>query len=147
MRRAEQSIVGTAYCFDYQEGANALIYCLRAGSGVQVRILLDEGQQKKPSSKQQPMRVRTLQEWGVQFRLYSPQGRGRYAVMHAKSWCIDGSILVGGSPNFTSNGLEQSEELMFIIESDAREDIMTSYLEWFENLWGQSRELPRADDA
>ena len=67
--------------------------------------------------------------------------------MHAKSWCIDGSILVGGSPNFTSNGLEQSEELMFVFEGDVREDAMTSYLEWFENLWGQSRELPREGDA
>ena len=62
-------------------------------------------------------------------------------------WCIDGSILVSGSPNFTQNGLEHSEELMFVVESDAREEIMTTYLEWFENLWGQSRELPLADDA
>merc|ERR1712039_774079 len=101
------------------------MYCRRAGSGVQVRVLLDEGQHKRPSSKQQPVRVRTLQEWGVQFRLYSPAGRGRHAVMHAKSWCIDGSTLVGGSPNFTSNGLEHSEELMFVFEGDAREDVMT----------------------
>ena len=139
--------MGTAYCFDYQDGVNALMYCRRAGSGVQVRVLLDEGQQKKPSSKQQPARVRTLQEWGVQFRLFSPTGRGRHAVMHAKSWCIDGCTLIGGSPNFTSNGLECSEELMIVVECDSGDNLITSYLEWFENLWSVSRELPRDGDV
>ena len=67
--------------------------------------------------------------------------------MHAKSWCIDGTTLVGGSPNFTSNGLECSEELMFVIECDSGENLITSYLEWFENLWSVSRELPRDGDA
>ena len=147
LRRAEQSIVGTAYCFDYPDGVSALTHCRRPGSAVEIRVILDEGQQRKPSCSQQKARVNTLREWGVQFRVYSPPDRGRHAVMHAKSWCIDGSILVGGSPNFTSNGLEKSEELMFVSEVDPGEEAVTDYLEWFEGLWSRSQELPLEGSA
>ena len=47
LSQAEQSIVGTAYCFDYPEGCRALAGRQRAG--VKVRVLLDYGQHRKPS--------------------------------------------------------------------------------------------------
>ena len=82
LRRAEQSIVGTAYCFDYAEGIKILSEKRRRN--ISVRVLIDETQYKKPSCKQQPMSISHLLEWGVEFRSYKPD-RGVYAVMHAKS--------------------------------------------------------------
>ena len=72
-----------------------------------------------------------LLEWGVEFRTYSPD-RGRFAIMHAKSWAVDGSIALLGSANFTNNGMENSEEVLAVIRNDG---YITDYLAWFERLW------------
>ena len=66
LRRVEQSIVGTAYCFDYAEGIRVLSEKRR--HDISVRALIDETQYKKPSCKQQPMSISHLLEWGVEFR-------------------------------------------------------------------------------
>ena len=52
--------------------------------------------------------------------------------MHVKSWVIDGATALTGSPNFSNNGIEKSEELLTIIRN---EEFITGYLEWFERLW------------
>ena len=96
-----------------------------------MRVLIDASQYKKPSSKQQPSSISLLLEWGVEFRAFKPD-RGEYAVMHAKSWAVDGSTVITGSPNFTTNGMERSEEALTIIRDDG---YITNYLEWFERLW------------
>ena len=129
LRKAEQCIVGTAYCFDYSEGIRILSDKRRRS--VSVRVLLDETQYKKPSCKRQPESISHLLEWGVEFRSYKPD-RGSYAVMHAKSWVVDGATVITGSPNFTVNGMENSEELLTIIRND---DYISEYLAWFERIW------------
>ena len=96
-----------------------------------VRVLLDETQYRRPSCKQQPWSISSLQEWGVEFRVFKPD-RGTYAVMHAKTWVIDGTTALTGSPNFTNNGMENSEEVLTVIRCD---EYVTGYLEWFERLW------------
>ena len=53
--------------------------------------------------------------------------------MHAKSWVVDGATALVGSPNFTVNGMENSEEILTIIRS---EEYISDYLEWSERLWG-----------
>ena len=52
--------------------------------------------------------------------------------MHAKSWVVDGATVITGSPNFTVNGMENSEELLTIIRND---DYISEYLAWFERIW------------
>ena len=132
-RQAEQAIMGTAYCFDYPDACRVLESRRRAG--VQVRILLDGGQHASPSCKQQPARIAELLEWGVEFRSFSP-GRGTYSVLHAKTWALDGRVYLGGSANFTSNGLEKSEEQLVIVKD---ENFLASYMDWFEGLWAQGK--------
>ena len=131
-RQAEQAIMGTAYCFDYPEACRVLESKRRAG--VQVRILLDGGQHASPSCKQQPSRIAELLAWGV-VRSFSP-GRGTYSVLHAKTWALDGRVYLGGSANFTSNGLEKSEEQLVIVKD---ENFLASYMDWFEGLWAQGK--------
>ena len=55
-------------------------------------------------------------------------------MMHAKTWALDGRVYLGGSPNFTTNGLERSEEQMVIVKD---EPFLASYMDWFEGLWAQ----------
>ena len=127
--RAEQSIVGTAYCFDYPEGCKAL--AARQRSGVRVRVLSDHGQHLKPSCVNQHDRVAELLAWGVEFKTYRPP-TGDKSCMHVKSWVCDGEVLIGGSANFTRNGIQNNVEHLIITRDD---ESITLYLEWFERLW------------
>ena len=136
LRQAEQTIVGTQYCFDYSEGISILESKLR--QRVEIRILLDKGQfLKKKSCASQVEKVRALQEWGVGFKMYTPPG-SLYGSMHAKTWVCDGQVYVGGSANFTRNSLTNSEENVVIIKSDS---VIMQYLEWFERLWALAEEI------
>jgi phosphatidylserine/phosphatidylglycerophosphate/cardiolipin synthase-like enzyme len=127
--QAEQSIVGTAYCFDYPEGCRAL--AARQRSGVKVRVLLDHGQHLKPSCVSQADRVAELSSWGVEFKTYKPP-TGDKSCMHVKSWVCDGEVLIGGSANFTRNGIQNNVEHLIITRDD---ESITLYLEWLEHLW------------
>ena len=73
----------------------------------------------------------------MEFRSFKPD-RGAYAVMHAKTWVVDGTTALVGSPNFTVNGMEKSEEVLTIIRCDG---YISQYMEWFEQLWGVAEEV------
>ena len=138
LRAAEQSIVGTAYCFDSVEGIR-LIEDRRRNHNVMVRILLDAGQYAEPSASKQPGSIEQMLLCGVEFRTYKPD-RGKFAIMHAKTWAIDGSVAVTGSANFTNNGMLYSEEAIVVIRDPG---YITNYLEWFERLWDQGVPVTR----
>jgi phosphatidylserine/phosphatidylglycerophosphate/cardiolipin synthase-like enzyme len=74
-------------------------------------------------------------EWGIEFKTYRPPV-GHYSAMHPKSWVCDGEVYLGGSVNFTSNGVNRNEEHLLIIKD---EEVVTTYLEWFERLWFAGR--------
>ena len=126
---AEQTIYGTQYCFDDPVGCAVLQSRLRAG--IQVRLLLDEGQHKKPSCSNQHARVNDLKEWGAAVKTHKPPAGG-FASMHAKTWLCDGLVYMGGSCNFTRNSLTNNVENLIILKSETEAQ---SYLNWFEELW------------
>ena len=126
---AEQTIYGTQYCFDDPVGCAVLQSRLRAG--IQVRLLLDEGQHKKPSCSNQHARVNDLKEWGAAVKTHKPPAGG-FASMHAKTWLCDGLVYLGGSCNFTRNSLTNNVENLVIMKSETEAQ---SYLNWFEELW------------
>ena len=139
LRQAEQTIVGTQYCFDFDEGISALEGRVRSAN-VKIRILLDKGQQSssKPSCKTQADKVKRLQAWGVEFKMFKPPGAG-FASLHAKTWLCDGLVYIGGSANFTNNSLNNSQEHVVIIKDN---EFTTKYLAWFEGLWAIAEEVP-----
>ena len=139
--RAEQSVVGTAYCFDLEEGVEALHQL--AQNGIAVRVLLDAGQRAKPSCRQQSPRVCQLLGAGVEFKELSLKSRGEYAILHAKTWAIDGSTYIGGSANFTRNACRSEENLVIIRD----EKFLNDYHVWFCQLWDSeaSRTLIKDD--
>ena len=102
-----------------------------------MRVLLDDTQYRQPSCKQQPAAIAFMKEWGVEFRSFKPD-RGAYAVMHAKTWVVDGTTALVGSPNFTVNGMEKSEEVLTTIRC---EEYISQCLAWFEQLWGVAEEV------
>jgi phosphatidylserine/phosphatidylglycerophosphate/cardiolipin synthase-like enzyme len=91
---------------------------------------MDYGQRRKPSCVNQPARVQELLEWGVEFKTYQPPA-GDKSCMHVKSWVCDGEVFIGGSVNFTRNGVENNVEHLIITKD---EESITTYLEWFERL-------------
>ena len=116
LNRAERYVMGTAYCFDYPPGCDALRN-LKATRSVSVRILLDKAQlYRQRGGRSESERVLDLMEWGVEFRAFAPD-RGDFSALHAKAWLVDGSTQLCGSPNFTRDGMECSEELLLIIKS------------------------------
>ena len=81
-RGAEGSIAGALYCIDDAELVRAL--SLKARDGVQVRLVLDEGQVRKPSCSMQLQRMLELIEWGASvYRLRVGTG---FALLHHKLW-------------------------------------------------------------
>ena len=98
-----------------------------------IRVLLDAGQYAEPSASKQPGAIEQMLQCGVEFRTYKPD-RGKYAIMHAKTWAVDGSVAITGSVNFTNNGMQNSEETMAVIRDPG---YITEYLQWFEQLWSQ----------
>ena len=129
---AEQTVYGTQYCFDDPVGCAVLQARLRAG--VEVRLLLDYNQQKKPSCSHQHLRVNDLKEWGAMVKIHKPPAGG-FASLHAKTWLCDGLVYLGGSCNFTRNSLTNNVENLVIVKSEREAQ---SYLNWFEELWQTS---------
>jgi len=126
---AEHTIIATAYCFDHEEGCAALRQ--KAEQGVQIRILLDHGKWRNPSCMMQPQRIEALMRAGVTFRTLNVEERGRYAILHTKSFVFDGLVYMGGSANFTNNACVSEENLIFVRD----QQIITDHLAWFESLW------------
>ena len=74
---------------------------------------------------------------GIEFKTYRPPV-GEYGSMHAKSWVCDGEVYLGGSVNFTMNGINRNEEHLLIIKD---EEVVMTYLEWLEPLWLAGRDV------
>ena len=138
LRNAEQSVVGTAYCFDSTEGIR-ILEDRRRNHNVSIRVLLDAGQYAEPSAGRQPGAIEQMLHCGAEFRTYKPD-RGKFAIMHAKTCAVDGSVAITGSVNFTNNGMLYSEETMAVIRDQG---YIAGYLPWFEQLWSQGAPVMR----
>ena len=111
-REAEGNIVGALYCVDDAELVRIL--SLKARDGVQVRLVLDESQVRKPSCSMQLQRMLELIEWGASvYRLRVGTG---FAILHHKMWVVDGETLLSGSVNPTHHGLTCNEEHLLEIK-------------------------------
>ena len=49
--------------------------------------------------------------------MFKPPGAG-FATLHAKTWCCDGEVYLGGSVNFTYNSIENSFENLVIAKAE-----------------------------
>ena len=122
--------MGTAYCFDHTEGCSVLRQ--KRPQGVEVRIILDNGMWKSPSCKTQPQRVKELLEAGAQIKTLNLEHRQtKYAILHAKTWCVDGLTYLGGSANFTNNACHSEESLLIVKDPQ----FLIEYMNWFDTLW------------
>ena len=69
--------------------------------------------------------------------MHKPPGAG-FATLHAKTWCCDGEVYLGGSVNFTRKSVENSFENLVIVKDVP---VITKYMEWFESIWAVAEEL------
>ena len=136
--QAEASIFGTAYIFDYPKGAEILREKSRL-PGFDLRILVDEGQMKRPSSSTQKAVVKEFLEDGIDIKMVRPpHGNGYCSIMHVKSWVIDGEIYVGGSMNLSRNSITNNYEELVIIKDPA---FVHSHLQFFYEMASFGQEI------
>ena len=69
--------------------------------------------------------VEELRLAGCELRQYKPQGAG-FASLHAKSWVLDDAVVLTGSVNLTSNGMNRNKEHMLRISTPS---VVRSYAE------------------
>ena len=105
------------------------------GKGVDVRLLLCEGQQ----SLGHPTWQAIWQLQGVvgaeclQVRIYRPEA-GALPTLHSKMRCSDGEVYYGGSFNFSRNALILEEHLVVVRKPEA----VRAHEGWFLGLWEQA---------
>ena len=114
---------------------------LKVGKGVRRRIIFDRENFFNSSCARQSGRVCDLYHEGVQMRVIKPTGSG-FASMHAKSWIVDGRVLVTGSCNLSHGGLEHNIEQVVRITDPT---VVNAALEEYENVWQNAQEVTRTD--
>ncbi len=127
VQSAQTSIDMLAYSFTSDAIGNALLE--RAGAGVRVRVVVDEGQMAATGSE-----YARLRQAGIDIRLDGNEGS-----MHHKVIILDGAIVLTGSYNFTRSAEEYNDEAVLILHDP---ELARQYLEEFERLYvlaGQPR--------
>ena len=74
---------------------------------------------------------------GCELRQYKPQG-ARFASLHAKSWVLDNAVVLTGSVNLTSNGMNRNKEHMLRISIPS---VVRSYADDFKDLWSKAEPI------
>jgi phosphatidylserine/phosphatidylglycerophosphate/cardiolipin synthase-like enzyme len=124
IRKARQNIDIAMYYLSSREISQALVKAQK--KNVQVRIVLDQGQEIEAASKSG-----FLIKHGFKLRYHLGFG-----LMHNKFAIIDGKDLITGSFNWTATAQERNEENLLIITD---EETIKKYEERFNYLWNTSR--------
>jgi phosphatidylserine/phosphatidylglycerophosphate/cardiolipin synthase-like enzyme len=125
VRQAAHTIDIAMYFLSSREIARALVRARQ--NNVQVRIVLDQGQEIESSSKSS-----YLVKHGFDVRYHMGFG-----LMHNKFAIIDGKALITGSFNWTRTAQERNEENLLVITDD--DSLIRQYEQRFEYLWKGSR--------
>ena len=132
----EKSIDIFAYVIDNTAICNKIMQKL--AKGAQGRLVLDRSNFLTSSCARQAERVKELAEAGCAVRTLRPKQGVAFAVMHAKTFIVDGRVVFLGSTNLTHNGLENNKEhLLKIYESIIVDKIAAD----FEETWNIAEEV------
>jgi len=121
VQRAKRRIDVAVFFLTHKTLAQDLIDAHRRG--VSVRVILDATAAKNGYTKHEILRAA-----GIPVKVEPWGGK-----MHAKGLVIDGSIVVGGSMNFTSAGERSNDENTIVLRSKAH---AAQFEAWFDRLWG-----------
>jgi phosphatidylserine/phosphatidylglycerophosphate/cardiolipin synthase-like enzyme len=124
-RRAEHSIDMAAYILTDWPVMQALARA--AGRGVKVRVYLD-GAELSKDEEQAPFSELAATP-GDEMRVKRDS-----ALMHLKSYAIDGNVLLTGAANFSASGLKRQDNDLIVIESaEAAAAFRKDFEAMFEN--------------
>ena len=106
--------------------------------GVKGRVILDKNNYSQSNSRRSecPM-VEELRLAGCELWHYKQQGAG-FASLHARPWVLDDAVVLTGSVNLTSNGMNRNKEHMLRISTPS---VVRSYAEDFEDLWNKAEPI------
>ena len=134
VNQADAEIFASHYTFDDVELVDA--YSKAAKKGLDVRLVLDRGQQERASCNAQNARVVELIEAGVKIRLGRPD-RSRFTV-HQKTLLVDGACCVIGSGNATGNSRDRCYEFGICT---SRGEVTVPLQTKLEKLWDTGDEI------
>ena len=133
-------VLMTAYCFDSPTGSATLSALLRRG--VRIQMIMDRKNMKTPSCTKQLAVMRDLMMSAVAeggslvVREHTPSTSTKgFSAMHVKSWCLDDSVYIGGSYNFTHNAETSNAEHLVVARCA---DAAATHRAWFEGVWSRS---------
>ena len=135
----QKSLLVTCYCFDSHQGAAVLGVLLRRG--VKILLMLDGNQLRNASCANQAQNVLSLmqsatdQGGSLEIKGYTPTG-SFCSCLHVKSWCLDETLYIGGSYNWTMNAEKNNQEHLITAKDSGSCD---HYLRWFNSLWTDAR--------
>ncbi|MEQ1507271.1 MAG: phospholipase D-like domain-containing protein, partial [Myxococcota bacterium] len=122
IRSAQRSIDVAVFYLTHKGIAQDLIDAhLR---GVAVRVIVDGSSATNAYSKHEVLRLA-----GIPVKVEDFGGK-----MHAKSAVIDGSIVIGGSMNWTNAGEDGNDENTVVVRSAVH---AAQYQQWFDRLWAE----------
>jgi len=125
INKAKQGIDIAMYYLSSREIAQALVKAQE--NKVQVRIVLDQGQEIESASKSGYLIKHGFDK--IRYHL-------GFGLMHNKFAIIDGKSLITGSFNWTKTAEERNEENLLVISD---EGTIEKYKERFNYLWNTSR--------
>lgn len=125
INNAKKNIYVAAYCLTSQHIIGSLIKA--HVRGVDVRIILDNFQAAKSSSK-----YKHLLSNGVAVRKNK-----KYKAMHNKFMVVDNDIVETGSFNYTDNAEYYNAENVIIIYHN--QELVQKYLSVWQKLWDESK--------
>ncbi|MEN0067706.1 MAG: phospholipase D-like domain-containing protein [Myxococcota bacterium] len=120
VRRAKRRIDVAVFFLTHKTLAQDLIAAHRRG--VSVRVILDATAARNGYTKHEVLRAAGIpvkvEDWG--------------GKMHAKALAVDGSVMVGGSMNFTGAGERSNDENTVVLRSRRH---VAQFEAWFDKLW------------
>ena len=130
---ARQTVDATCYCLDREMICSSLATLLRRG--VSIRMLMDKKQMQNPSCARRLAALAELtQGLGnefLQIRVLQPKTAG-FSSLHAKTWCVDGEVYLGGSFNPTRNAEDTNEDKIVLINGGAN---VAVHKAWYADVW------------
>ena len=119
--KAEDSIYIAMYSFTDDQLGQAVVDAY--GRGVDVKVLLDDGQDSEAGSREWPK----LKEAGVPVKVEHETG-----LLHHKFAVIDERLVITGSYNWSNNADDDNFENVVVISC---EQIAEVYVKEFEEIW------------
>ena len=132
LMECRHEVVTTQYLFTFSDLIELLLELLARGVVISILVNKDDDSSSDRAMKNAAQMLK-LKDAGANIRALRPKDyrKVEHAILHAKTWLIDGEVLLISTANATPTGLLHSEEL--IIETNDVQAV-ADYSEWYKQI-------------